>query len=263
MCHSKTWDLKVIADVYWVWGHQVSKTPPSGMSMGHGSFMIYGKKSFIYPIRMEMGFGIMWKVDDDTYEAHQNERLVRTIANDANQIPTQEQANEDKSQDSDSKSQDPEPADSSLENEPNPPKPHNDTAPKDSQMVFDHDEEGQGLVVNTFVPKAKTVIGKVGGKGGKKLSKQQQQKVDADKKKADEETERRLEMERQGGKKVSKRQKNKLDKAKKMSDKYGEEDTKIRMEMYGSKKVDLGKFDKKDGAGGKGKKNGKGKGEGL
>lgn len=79
LCHSKAWSLKVIQDVYWVMGNQVSKTPPTGLSMGHGSFMIYGKKNFITPIRMEMGFGIMWKIGDDTYKNHENERKIRTL----------------------------------------------------------------------------------------------------------------------------------------------------------------------------------------
>ena len=33
------------------------------MSLGHGSFMIYGKKNFLYPAKMEMGYGLLFKVD--------------------------------------------------------------------------------------------------------------------------------------------------------------------------------------------------------
>ena len=55
LAHSKAWKLKVIHPVYWIYSHQVSKTAPSGLSLPTGSFMIYGKKNFINPFKLEMG----------------------------------------------------------------------------------------------------------------------------------------------------------------------------------------------------------------
>jgi predicted ribosome quality control (RQC) complex YloA/Tae2 family protein len=39
----------VLAQVYWVYANQVSKTPPTGMFIGTGSFIIRGKRNFISP----------------------------------------------------------------------------------------------------------------------------------------------------------------------------------------------------------------------
>lgn len=45
------------------------------MSLPHGSFMIYGKKNFLKPSRMEMGFGLLFKIDPSCLERHMNERM--------------------------------------------------------------------------------------------------------------------------------------------------------------------------------------------
>jgi predicted ribosome quality control (RQC) complex YloA/Tae2 family protein len=49
MCHSPCWENKVLAQVYWVNANQVSKTPPTGMFISTGSFIIRGKRNFIQP----------------------------------------------------------------------------------------------------------------------------------------------------------------------------------------------------------------------
>jgi predicted ribosome quality control (RQC) complex YloA/Tae2 family protein len=63
--HSKAWVKKVAVEVYWVFGEQVSKTAPSGLSLPTGSFMIYGKKNFVPVHKMEMGFGFLFKVEGE------------------------------------------------------------------------------------------------------------------------------------------------------------------------------------------------------
>ena len=63
--HSKAWMKKVAVEVYWVFGEQVSKTAPSGLSLPTGSFMIYGKKNFVPVHKMEMGFGLLFKVEGE------------------------------------------------------------------------------------------------------------------------------------------------------------------------------------------------------
>ena len=74
VCRSKAWSKGVIISAYWVYDHQVSKTAPSGLSLGHGSFMIYGKKNFLYPSKLEMGWGLLFKLDPGSLEAHALER---------------------------------------------------------------------------------------------------------------------------------------------------------------------------------------------
>lgn len=49
VCHGPSWTNNVISKVYWVNAEQVSKTPPTGMFIGTGSFIIRGKRNFVQP----------------------------------------------------------------------------------------------------------------------------------------------------------------------------------------------------------------------
>ena len=48
---------------YWVRPDQVSKTAPSGEYLTVGSFMIRGKKNFLPPSTLIMGFGFLFKLE--------------------------------------------------------------------------------------------------------------------------------------------------------------------------------------------------------
>lgn len=80
ICRSKAWDYKVVVGAWWVYDHQVSKTAPSGEYIGTGSFMIRGKKNFIHINRLEMGFGLLFKVDESSIARHADERKPRVEA---------------------------------------------------------------------------------------------------------------------------------------------------------------------------------------
>jgi len=70
-CYSKAWKLGFgEIDVYWVWGEQVSKKPPSGEYLGKGAFMIYGKKNYIRHVKLELAIGIE-EVYDEIYGKYQ------------------------------------------------------------------------------------------------------------------------------------------------------------------------------------------------
>lgn len=62
--HTKAWELGVSNSAYWVRPTQVSKTPESGEYITKGSFIIRGQKNFISVDRMELGFGIIFKLVD-------------------------------------------------------------------------------------------------------------------------------------------------------------------------------------------------------
>ena len=47
VCHSPSWTQNVLSQVYWVYSEQVSKTPPTGMYIATGSFIIRGKRNFV------------------------------------------------------------------------------------------------------------------------------------------------------------------------------------------------------------------------
>jgi hypothetical protein len=60
-----------------VYPHQVSKTAPTGEYLTVGSFMIRGKKNFLPPHPLVMGFGILFRLDESSLASHLNERRVR------------------------------------------------------------------------------------------------------------------------------------------------------------------------------------------
>ena len=88
LAHSKAWNLNVIVEVYWVYANQVSKTAPSGLSLPSGSFMIYGKKNFISPQKLEMGLGLLFKCDQESAVKHQGERKVKIELDSLAQLPS-------------------------------------------------------------------------------------------------------------------------------------------------------------------------------
>jgi len=74
VCHSKAWADSKLFPAFWVWGSQVSKTPESGEYLVTGSFIIRGKKNFLNPARLELGYTVLFGLDDQSSEKHKNER---------------------------------------------------------------------------------------------------------------------------------------------------------------------------------------------
>ncbi|KAM5235656.1 ribosome quality control complex subunit NEMF [Ctenodactylus gundi] len=77
LCYSAAWDARVITSAWWVYHHQVSKTAPTGEYLTTGSFMIRGKKNFLPPSYLMMGFSFLFKVDESCVWRHRSERRVR------------------------------------------------------------------------------------------------------------------------------------------------------------------------------------------
>jgi hypothetical protein len=86
VCFSAAWDSKVVTSAYYVESSQVSKSAPTGEYLTTGSFMIRGKKNYLPPSHLILGFGILFKLGDDSdgdsLEKHKNERRVRTSLED-------------------------------------------------------------------------------------------------------------------------------------------------------------------------------------
>ena len=79
MCRSSAWKSRTITSAWWVYHNQVSKTAPSGEYLTTGSFMIRGKKNFLQPSRLEVGFGLLFCVGEQDIQYHVKERMVRGI----------------------------------------------------------------------------------------------------------------------------------------------------------------------------------------
>jgi len=77
MCHSPCWENKIMSQVYWVSAAQVSKTPPTGMFVSTGSFIIRGKRNFISPQKLELGFTLMFCLGEESLANHIGERKLR------------------------------------------------------------------------------------------------------------------------------------------------------------------------------------------
>mmetsp|Transcript_14942 Transcript_14942/g.62169 ORF Transcript_14942/g.62169 Transcript_14942/m.62169 type:complete len:1146 (-) Transcript_14942:47-3484(-) len=83
VCRSKAWDSRVVTSAWWVYGDQVSKTAPSGEYLTTGSFMIRGKKNFLPPAQLVMGFTFVFRLDESSLAAHLGERAPRGAESDA------------------------------------------------------------------------------------------------------------------------------------------------------------------------------------
>ncbi|XP_054262763.1 ribosome quality control complex subunit NEMF homolog [Macrosteles quadrilineatus] len=82
ICYSAAWDAKVTTSAWWVHADQVSKTAPTGEYLTTGSFMIRGKKNYLPPCHLIMGFAFMFKLEESSIERHKDERRVRTVEDD-------------------------------------------------------------------------------------------------------------------------------------------------------------------------------------
>ena len=80
-CRSKAWDNKILVKAFWVWGSQVSKTPESGEFVPTGSFIIRGRKNMLTPTKLELGYTILFMMDEESMKNHTNERKVRSLMN--------------------------------------------------------------------------------------------------------------------------------------------------------------------------------------
>lgn len=65
---SVAWEAKVSTSVWWVHADQVSKTAPTGEYLTTGSFMIRGKKNFLPPCQLAMGFSFLFKLEESSVE---------------------------------------------------------------------------------------------------------------------------------------------------------------------------------------------------
>ncbi|XP_078313250.1 ribosome quality control complex subunit NEMF-like isoform X3 [Crassostrea virginica] len=83
ICNSVAWDAKVVTSAWWVYHDQVSKTAPAGEYLTTGSFMIRGKKNYLPPTHLVYGFGLLFKLEEESIERHRGERKVHGVEEDS------------------------------------------------------------------------------------------------------------------------------------------------------------------------------------
>ncbi|KAF6228332.1 hypothetical protein HO133_008062 [Letharia lupina] len=72
---SSAWDSKAVMSAWWVDANQVSKTAPTGEFLPTGSFVIRGHKNFLPPAQLLLGFGIMFRVSEESKVRHLRHRV--------------------------------------------------------------------------------------------------------------------------------------------------------------------------------------------
>lgn len=72
---SSAWDSKAVMSAWWVDAIQVSKTALTGEILPTGSFVIQGNKNFLPPAQLLLGFGIMFKVSEESKVRHLKHRI--------------------------------------------------------------------------------------------------------------------------------------------------------------------------------------------
>lgn len=76
---SSAWESKAVMAAWWVNAEQVSKTSPNGEYLDTGSFAIRGQKNFLPPAQLILGFGIMFRVSEESKARHLRHR-IRDVA---------------------------------------------------------------------------------------------------------------------------------------------------------------------------------------
>ncbi|KAK1833125.1 fibronectin-binding protein A N-terminus-domain-containing protein [Podospora conica] len=114
VCCSTAWDSKAGMGAYWVNADQVSKAAPAGEFLPVGSFMVRGKRNLLPPALLMLGFGLLFRVSDESKSKHVKHRLydtdepAGTPATEPTQrdaTPTQEAADSDTDDDNDDEDQ--------------------------------------------------------------------------------------------------------------------------------------------------------------
>ena len=72
---SSAWDSKAGMSAWWVNADQVSKSAPTGEFLPTGSFMVRGKKNFLPPAQLILGFGVVFLISEESKARHMKHRL--------------------------------------------------------------------------------------------------------------------------------------------------------------------------------------------
>ena len=94
VCHSPSWTNNVLSQVYWVNADQVSKTPPTGMYIATGSFIIRGKRNFIQPRALQLGLTVMFALNEESLANHIGERKSRLEQDDIDRLEKEQKERE-------------------------------------------------------------------------------------------------------------------------------------------------------------------------
>ncbi len=78
VCTSVAWDSKAVMAAWWVNAEQVSKTAETGEYLQTGGFVVRGKKNFLPPSQLLLGFGVVWLITEESRANHGKHRVTKT-----------------------------------------------------------------------------------------------------------------------------------------------------------------------------------------
>lgn len=112
VCYSSAWDAKLAVHAWWVYHHQVSRTAQTGEYLPAGSFMIRGKKNFLPSVHLQLGFGLYFRLDDESTQRHLAEAAEKlassrpSIQTDTNEVEPVQEEDEELKDDEEGKAED-------------------------------------------------------------------------------------------------------------------------------------------------------------
>lgn len=71
---SSAWDSKAVMSAWWVHPEQISKSTPTGDYLPAGNFNIKGEKNFLPPAHLLLGFGVLFRVSEESLARHRKHR---------------------------------------------------------------------------------------------------------------------------------------------------------------------------------------------
>ncbi|TKR80542.1 hypothetical protein L596_014600 [Steinernema carpocapsae] len=228
ICYSTAWEAKVVVNAWWVRHDQVSRTAPSGEYLSTGSFMIRGKKNYLPGSQMVMGFGLLFRLDEDSMERHKGERKVcGSVAESAAESLNGEVDVEISLSDEEDNDKEGEEGSEENENESDADE-FPDISIQLTSTRINRDDQGEEYSI--------LQLGPTTGKGGRRQPTAREQYLEKLRQEEEEakEAERRKLAMGQSDKPLTKRQKHKMDKIKKKYKDQDDEERTLRLELLAS-----------------------------
>ena len=72
---SSAWDSKAVMSAWWVTAEHVSKTTANGDFLSPGNFHVKVEKRFLPPAQLLLGFGLMFKISEESKARHHKHRI--------------------------------------------------------------------------------------------------------------------------------------------------------------------------------------------
>ena len=88
---SQAWDSKAVMSGWWVGFDQIAKMAPSGEYLSAGIFHVKGSKNFLPPAQLILGYGVLWRVDEESKKKHVRHRVEEPSETKAEQPEQQEE----------------------------------------------------------------------------------------------------------------------------------------------------------------------------